>query len=380
MGASSAQTPTTTAFAPEDRQHMAAALTLARRGLGQVAPNPAVGCVLVKDGRVVGRGWTQPGGRPHAETEALGRARAAARGAVAYVSLEPCAHHGETPPCSEALIAAGVTRCVVAMKDPDPRVSGRGIAMMREAGMMVDVGLLDAEAAEINAGFLLRVLEGRPLVTFKVGSSLDGRIATHGGQSQWITGTPARARGHLLRATHDAVVVGGGTAVVDNPRLDVRLPGLEGRAPVRVVLDSRLRLPLTHDLVVRAKARPTWVIALAGNDPARVRAFEDQGVAVLPVAAGEGGRIDLSAAMASLGERGITRVLLEGGGRSAAGFLRAGLLDRIVWFRAGRLIGGDGIPAIAGLGIDRLDQAPAFERLAVETVENDVMETYRLVS
>lgn len=359
---------------------MAAALTLARRGLGQVAPNPAVGCVLVKDGRVVGRGWTQPGGRPHAETEALGRARAAARGAVAYVSLEPCAHHGETPPCSEALIAAGVTRCVVAMKDPDPRVSGRGIAMMREAGMMVDVGLLDAEAAEINAGFLLRVLEGRPLVTFKVGSSLDGRIATHGGQSQWITGTPARARGHLLRATHDAVVVGGGTAVVDNPRLDVRLPGLEGRAPVRVVLDSRLRLPLTHDLVVRAKARPTWVIALAGNDPARVRAFEDQGVAVLPVAAGEGGRIDLSAAMASLGERGITRVLLEGGGRSAAGFLRAGLLDRIVWFRAGRLIGGDGIPAIAGLGIDRLDQAPAFERLAVETVENDVMETYRLVS
>ena len=359
---------------------MAAALTLARRGLGQVAPNPAVGCVLVKDGRVVGRGWTQPGGRPHAETEALGRARAAARGAVAYVSLEPCAHHGETPPCSEALIAAGVTRCVVAMKDPDPRVSGRGIAMMREAGMMVDVGLLDAEAAEINAGFLLRVLEGRPLVTFKVGSSLDGRIATHGGQSQWITGTPARARGHLLRATHDAVVVGGGTAVVDNPRLDVRLPGLEGRAPVRVVLDSRLRLPLTHDLVVRAKARPTWVIALAGNDPARVRAFEDQGVAVLPVAAGEGGRIDLSAAMASLGERGITRVLLEGGGHSAAGFLRAGLLDRIVWFRAGRLIGGDGIPAVAGLGIDRLDQAPAFERLAVETVENDVMETYRLVS
>lgn len=365
---------------PEDRQHMTAALTLARRGLGRVAPNPAVGCVLVKAGRVLARGWTQPGGRPHAETEALERAGEAARGATAYVSLEPCAHHGETPPCCEALIAAGITRCVVAMEDPDPRVSGRGIAAMRDAGIAVEVGLLDLEAAEINAGFLLRVLEGRPLVTFKVGSTLDGRIATHSGQSQWITGSTARARSHLLRATNDAVLVGSGTGLIDNPRLDVRLSGLEERAPVRVVLDSRLRLPLTHDLVVRAASLPTILITLEGNDPLRLRAYEDQGVTVLPVAAGEQGRIDLNAALTALGERGITRVLLEGGSHIAAGFLQAGLIDRIIWFRSGRLIGGDGIPAIAGFGIDQLEQAPTYERVSIDRVAEDVMETYRLVS
>ena len=194
---------------------MRAALTLARRGLGRVAPNPAVGCILVKDGRVVGRGWTQPGGRPHAETETLNRAGDQARGATAYVSLEPCSHHGETPPCVEALISAGVARCVVALGDPHERVAGRGLARLRESGICVREGLLANEAEEVNAGFLMRVREGRPLVTLKHASTLDGRIATKAGESLWITGEAARARGHLLRATHDAVMVGRGTAFAD---------------------------------------------------------------------------------------------------------------------------------------------------------------------
>jgi diaminohydroxyphosphoribosylaminopyrimidine deaminase/5-amino-6-(5-phosphoribosylamino)uracil reductase len=240
---------------------MRAALALARRGLGRVAPNPAVGCVLVKDGRVVGRGWTQAGGRPHAETEALARAGEAARGATAYVTLEPCSHHGKTPPCAESLIAAGISRSVVALEDPDPRVSGSGLTLLREAGIAVDTGLLAEAAAEVNAGYLMRTRTGRPLVTLKLATTLDGRIATRAGESRWITGPLARARAHLLRAESDAVLVGSGTAVTDNPRLDVRLPGLEGRSPLRVLLDGRLRLPLTHDLT------PAWSFSRCRRTP-----------------------------------------------------------------------------------------------------------------
>src|SRR5580700_4659831 len=228
-----------------DLGHMRTALGLARRGLGNTWPNPAVGCVIVKDGRVVGRGWTQKGGRPHAETEALARAGKGAKGATAYVSLEPCSHHGKTPPCAEALIAAGVSRVVAAVEDPDPRVSGRGIARLRAAGIAVEAGLCAAEAAELNAGFFCRVAQGRPLVTLKLAASLDGRIATPTGKSRWITGPAARERAHLLRAAHDAVLIGTGTALADDPQLTCRLPGLEARSPVRIVIDRTLRLPAT---------------------------------------------------------------------------------------------------------------------------------------
>ena len=213
----------------DDLGHMRAALALARRGLGRVAPNPAVGCILVRDGIVVGRGWTQPGGRPHAETEALRRAGAAAAGAVAYVTLEPCAHHGSTPPCADALIAAGVSRVVVAIEDPDPRVAGRGLARLTAAGISVETGVCADEAGRLNAGFLKRIEHGLPLVTLKLATSLDGKIATHAGESQWITGEDARARGHLLRAQTDAIMIGSGTAQIDNPLLTCRLPGLEDR-------------------------------------------------------------------------------------------------------------------------------------------------------
>ncbi len=359
-----------------DVRWMRVALVLAARGLGNVWPNPAVGCVVVKDGKVVGRGWTQAGGRPHAETEALGRAGDLAKGATAYVSLEPCDHHGVTPPCTEALIAAGIARCVIATRDPDPRVSGSGIKRLRDAGISVEEGVLLSEADALNAGYLKRVGERRPLITWKVASSLDGRIATGGGHSQWITGEPARRRAHLLRAEHDAVLIGSHTASVDRPRLTCRLKGLEQRSPVRIVADSRLQVPLTDPLVADAKSQPTWLLTLADADKTRKDAYRESGVDVIDVPADENGRLEMTAAMIELGGRGLTRLMVEGGGRIAASLLAAGLIDRIEWFRAPSVIGGDGISAAAALGLDRVDRAPRFERVDSVSLGEDVLESY----
>jgi diaminohydroxyphosphoribosylaminopyrimidine deaminase/5-amino-6-(5-phosphoribosylamino)uracil reductase len=365
-----------------DLAAMQAALALARRGLGRVWPNPAVGCVIARDGRVVGRGWTQPGGRPHAETEALVRAGAAAHGATAYVTLEPCCHWGRTPPCADALIIAGVRRVVVACEDPDPRVAGGGLARLRAAGLGVEIGLCAAEAAEINAGFFQRVRLGRPLVTLKLATSLDGRIATPSGESRWITGEPARERAHLLRATHDAILAGTGTVIADDPQLTCRLPGLGQHSPVRVALDRQLRIPLTARLVAEARATPTWMVTLSSADPARQQALRDAGVIVIaaepPADTERAGLIDLTMALGLLGDRGITRLLVEGGGRLAAALLRAGLIDRLVWFHAPVLLGGDAVPAIAELGLDALAKAPAFERVSSEIVGDDVLTMFRV--
>jgi diaminohydroxyphosphoribosylaminopyrimidine deaminase / 5-amino-6-(5-phosphoribosylamino)uracil reductase len=360
-----------------DLRWMQAALTLARRGLGAVWPNPAVGCVIVGEGRAVGRGWTQPGGRPHAEAEALRRAGTAARGSTVYVSLEPCCHWGRTPPCTDALIDAGVARVVVAVADPDARVAGGGIARLRAAGLAVEVGLCAEEAAEINAGFLSRVALGRPLVTLKLATSLDGRIATSSGESQWITGQPARDRGHALRARHDAVLVGTGTVIADNPQLTCRLPGLAGRSPVRVFLDRHLRVPLSARLVAEAGQTTTWVVTLHSPEPARSSALLGAGVGVIEVGPDREGRIDLAAALAAIGERGITRLLVEGGAELVGGLLRACLVDRLVWVHAPLLIGGDGVPALTALGLDRLAGAPGFEPLSAERVGDDMLTTFR---
>jgi len=370
------------AGSPADRRleldAMRAALTLARRGLGTVWPNPAVGCVILNDGRVVGRGWTQPGGRPHGETEALRRAGEAARGAVAHVSLEPCCHWGQTPPCVDALIAAGVRRVVVALEDPDPRVAGQGLRRLRAAGLDVDVGLCAEEAAELNAGFLSRLRLGRPLVTFKLATSLDGRIATASGESQWITGPPARERAHALRASHDAIMVGTGTVVADDPQLTCRLPGLGHRSPVRVVIDRHLRIPPAARIIADAHLAPTWVVTLRSADPGRRAAFLANGVTLIDVDDDGEEQIDLAAALAALGERGITRLLVEGGARLAAAFFRARLVDRLVWVHAPLVIGGDGIPAIAGFDLAALADARAFERLSTETIGDDVLTTFRV--
>ncbi|WP_431280644.1 bifunctional diaminohydroxyphosphoribosylaminopyrimidine deaminase/5-amino-6-(5-phosphoribosylamino)uracil reductase RibD [Humitalea sp. 24SJ18S-53] len=349
-----------------DLVHMRAALSLAARGLGNVWPNPSVGCVIVRDGQVVGRGWTAPGGRPHAETEALKRAGFLARGATAYVTLEPCCHWGRTPPCTDALIAAGVSRVVVALRDPDPRVDGEGLSRLRNAGVVVEEGLLADEAASLNAGFIKRQATGLPLVTLKLASTMDGKIATASGESQWITGPAARRMAHALRGRHDAVLVGSGTVMADDPALDCRLAGFAGVPTVRVVADARARTPATARLFTADD--PVWIATAPGADTAALAA---RGAEILTVETAEGPGLDAAALLRALGKRGITRVLAEGGGMLAASLLRAGLVDRIAWFHAPRVIGADGLPAIAALGLPGLAAAPMFHRVARVPVGDD---------
>lgn len=364
-----------------DNELMLIALSLAGRGLGTTMPNPTVGCVLFRPdlgpaGRVVGRGWTQPGGRPHAETEALERAGELARGATAYVTLEPCAHHGKTPPCATALIDAGVARVVVAVPDPDPRVNGGGIRMLERAGIEVVLGVCAQEGATVLAGYLTRVTKKRPLVTLKTATSLDGKIALHNGRSKWITGELARARAHLLRAHHDGIIVGAGTVAADDPELTCRLPGLEVQSPVRIIADGRLRSPLTCKLVATAGKIPTWIIAMESTMADRKRAFFDLGVKVIEVGPDDSGNPDVLQALGQLADQGLQSILLEGGGRLASAFLQAGCVDRVAWFRAPKIIGGDGTPVAGALGLHDLAEAPRFRRLGLEEVGDDILETY----
>lgn len=358
--------------AADDAAHMRAALGLAARNLGRTWPNPAVGCVLVRAGRVVGRGWTAPGGRPHAEAAALERAGGAACGATAYVTLEPCAHRGRAGPCADALIEAGVVRVVAALQDPDPRTAGSGFARLRAAGIEVETGLEAEAAARLNAGFLLRFANPpRPFVTLKFAGSLDGRIATAAGESRWISGTASRARAHALRASHDAVMVGIGTVLADDPELTCRLPGLAERQPLPIVLDRRLRMPLT----ARLARAPTLVFAAPGADQGRRAALHGQGVEVAE-AAERDGALDLADCLGRVAARGITRILCEGGGRVAANLIAAGLVDEILRFTGGLAIGGDGIPAIGPLGLAALSAAPRFRLVGTETCGDDVAELW----
>jgi diaminohydroxyphosphoribosylaminopyrimidine deaminase / 5-amino-6-(5-phosphoribosylamino)uracil reductase len=360
------------AEAPEDIAHMRSALALARRGVGVTWPNPSVGCVVVNDGRVVGRAVTAPGGRPHAEPAALEVAGTAARGATAYVTLEPCCHWGRTPPCTDALLAAGVARVVVATRDPDPRVDGAGIARLRAAGILVDEGVLRAEADEVAAGFRSRVRHGRPLVTLKLASTLDGRIATRAGESRWITGEAARRAAHALRGRHDAVMVGVGTVLADDPELTCRLPGYRSVPVVRVVADSHLRTPLTSTLIATSQQAPTWVLVREGCNRDRRRAFSDIGVRLIEVRGTEAG-LDISAALGALGAAGLTHILAEGGAQLAASLLRADLVDRIAWFHAPAVMGGDGWPAVQAFGIEHLAAMPRFARVGEISLGDDVL-------
>lgn len=350
---------------------MAHALALGRRALGQTAPNPAVGCVIVRDGRVVGRGMTAPGGRPHAEVAALAMAGAAARGATAYVTLEPCAHHGKTPPCAEALIAAGVARVVTGAGDPDPRVAGRGIAMLRAAGVEVTEGVLEEAAAADHAGFFLRLAEGRPWLTLKLAMSLDGRIATASGESKWITGPAARGAVQALRASHDAVMVGAGTARADDPQLTLRGMGAR-RPPVRVLVSRRLDLPPEGYLARTAAAVPLWLVHGADLGAEALAPWAERGAKLLP-ARMTGGQIDPVAALRALGGAGLTRVLCEGGGGLAAALLGAGLVDELVVFSAGLMLGAEGVPGLAALGIGVLAEAPRFRLVESRALGGDVM-------
>jgi diaminohydroxyphosphoribosylaminopyrimidine deaminase/5-amino-6-(5-phosphoribosylamino)uracil reductase len=355
---------------------MRAALALARRSLGRTWPNPAVGCVIVKDGAVVGRGRTRDGGRPHAEVDALNQAGEAARGATAYVTLEPCSHFGKSPPCADALIKAGVVKVVSAMEDPNPQVNGQGHARLRTAGIAVEVGAGENEAAEINAGFLLQLREGRPLFHLKVASSLDGRIATASGESKWITGTASRADGQRLRATHDAILVGANTVASDDPELTCRLPGLDGYSPVRIVLDSKARTSPGSKLALTANTTPVWLLCTR-NAPVTAReALQAKGIQVIEVASNAQGQVDIVTAARTLGERRLTRVLIEGGGEVAAAFLKASLVDRLTCYQAGLLMGADSRSAVAPLGLEKLDFAPRFTLVSSRPLGGDVVETW----
>ncbi|MFV0410713.1 MAG: bifunctional diaminohydroxyphosphoribosylaminopyrimidine deaminase/5-amino-6-(5-phosphoribosylamino)uracil reductase RibD [Paracoccus sp. (in: a-proteobacteria)] len=327
----------------DDIRHMRHALRLARRGLGNVWPNPAVGCVLVKEGRIVGRGWTGPGGRPHAERVALDQAGADARGATAYVTLEPCAHHGRTPPCSEGLIAAGIARLVSALTDPDPRTAGQGHAKLRAAGIEVAEGICAAEAADLQRGFLKRVTEGLPMVTLKLASSLDGRIATASGESQWITGPEARRHVHLLRMQHDAVMVGGGTVRADLPSLNVRGFGLIHQ-PDRIVVSSRELPDLPAEGPHYGPLHRFW--------------GRPEGI------------------MADLAEHGFTRIFCEGGGELAASLLNAGLVDDLVLYSAGMVLGAGGRPAIGALDFGPLTDAPRFDLRRAFRIGSDLCQIW----
>ena len=346
-------------FSPDDHDHMRAALALARRGLGSTWPNPSVGCVIVSNGRVVGRGLTAPGGRPHAEPTALSMAGDRARGATAYVTLEPCCHWGRTPPCTDALIAAGVARVVIAERDPDPRVDSMGAATLRAAGIQVDEGLLADDARDTLAGFLSRVTKGRPLVTLKLASTLDGRIATATGESQWITGPGARRAAHAIRGRSDAVLVGIGTVLADDPDLTCRIPGFRQTPIVRIVVDSQLRTPTEARLVATARDNPTWILHRPDAPAARALALSERGVVTIPVPSANPG-VDLTEAMQALGNAGITRLMIEGGGLIAGAALRADLVDRLAWFHAPAIIGGDGWPAVQAFGIEALADMPRF--------------------
>ena len=337
------------------------ALALGRRGQGRVWPNPAVGCVIVKDGVIVGRGWTQDGGRPHAEPIALAQAGPLARGATAYVTLEPCAHHGRTPPCANALIHAGVSRVVCAIEDEDNRVSGRGFQALRDAGITVDIGVLSSEAAEDHRGFFKVAREGLPLVTLKMATSFDGKIATSTGDSQWITGAYARRAVHMMRARHDAVMVGAGTVRADNPSLNVRGLGVSHQ-PVRVVISETLQGMARSDV-----QNGGWFVHPKTADvnelSPNARSVPYQG--------------SLTDALRVLAGRGLTRVFCEGGGGLAASLLSENLVDDLVCMTAGVVIGGDGLGAVAPLGQRVLADAPRWTLVECRSIGGDVLHRWR---
>jgi diaminohydroxyphosphoribosylaminopyrimidine deaminase/5-amino-6-(5-phosphoribosylamino)uracil reductase len=363
-----------------DQRFMQLALTLGRRGQGRTWPNPAVGAVVVKDGVIVGRGWTQPGGRPHAEPEALARAGDAARGATLYVTLEPCSHVGKSPPCADAIIAAGMARVVSAIEDPNPEVAGQGHARLRAAGIVVDIGLGALEAARDHAGHFRRIRDKRPHVILKLAVSSDDKIGASGRKPVAISGEAARARVHLLRAQCDAVLVGIGTVRADDPLLTCRLPGMEARSPVRVVLDRSLRIPGASRLVHSARETPLWVMTSSLSEAAAAMKLGAAGAQVIRVATtATPPRLDLLVVLHALAEKGITRLLVEGGARVASSFIAAGLVDEVWLLRGPDAIGAEGVAALEALPLSAITQSPAFRVRVGENLQNDTLTIYERI-
>jgi diaminohydroxyphosphoribosylaminopyrimidine deaminase/5-amino-6-(5-phosphoribosylamino)uracil reductase len=360
----------------DDERHMRHALRLARRALGRVAPNPAVGCVLVSvDGVVVGRGWTDVGGRPHAETRALEQAGARAKHATAYVTLEPCAHYGATPPCADALIAAGISRVVGAIIDPDPRVAGKGFATLDHSGVSITQNICEREAHALNKGFFLRVEHRRPLVALKSAESADGFVAGEMSEQVWITSEAARRHGHLLRAQHDAILVGIETIIADDPLLNCRLEGLEDRTPLRVVLDSSLRLSPASQLARSAKHHPVLVFTVSKNESLELTS---SGVEIACVEADLDGRPDIAAVLKVLAERGITRVLVEGGPKIHSAFLARDLADVIYRYRAQQNLGAGLQSALNALFTAAGTCGPNIEFIESSRFGPDLLERFEI--
>jgi len=361
-----------------DSRFMQLALMLGRRGLGRTWPNPAVGAVIVRDGVIVGRGWTQPGGRPHAEVEALRRAGEAARGATLYATLEPCSHFGKSPPCADAIIAAGLARVVSAIEDPNPEVAGQGHARLRAAGIAVDVGVGAVEAARDHAGHFRRIREGRPHVILKLAVSSDDRIGGKDRKPVAVTGEAARSRVHLLRAQCDAILVGIGTVLADDPLLTCRLPGMAAESPVRVVLDRALRLPGTSRLVHSARETPLWVMTSSLSEAPAAMKLGAAGAQVLRVATTTSPPpgLDLAAVLRALAGKGITRLLVEGGSRVASSFVAAGLVDEVWLLRGPEPIGEGGIAALDALPLTAITGSPGLKVRASEQLGQDTLTIY----
>ncbi|MEG9884231.1 MAG: bifunctional diaminohydroxyphosphoribosylaminopyrimidine deaminase/5-amino-6-(5-phosphoribosylamino)uracil reductase RibD [Hyphomicrobiales bacterium] len=369
-------------FASHDRYYMECALRLGARMAGASGENPAVGCVIVASRHdrpcVVGRGWTGQGGRPHAERMALERAGAAARGASVYVTLEPCAHHGRTPSCAKALIKAGVARVASAMEDPDPRVCGCGHAMLKAAGIAVTTGILAEEAARAHEGFIFRITCRRPHVSLKLALSADHRIAARPGEATAITSGQARKRVHLMRARCDAVMVGYLTALIDDPLLTCRLPGMEDRSPARIVLAGHGGIDATSRLVRSARKVPLWVGVTPDVPKTAIMALEQAGADILLCPRGaQAGLCDLSAVLAELARRGVGRLLVEGGAMLADAFLSEGLVDEVALFHAPIILGVDGVKAPAALTADMMKKTPMFALVEEETYGRDRLCVYK---
>ena len=363
--------------AEEDARWMAAALALGRRGLGLTAPNPSVGALVVKDRRVVGRGVTKPGGRPHAEQLALAEAGEFSHGATLYVTLEPCAHHGVTPPCVEAVVAAGFSRVVSALTDPDPRVAGRGHAGLRAAAIETVVGIGAAEARRDHLGHILRVTLGRPMVTLKLALTSDGFAAGDIYDRRLaITSEAANLRVQVLRSMHDAIMVGAGTALIDDPLLTLRLPGLKEK-PLRVVLDSHLRLPASSRLAATARDYPTLIVATNSAPVDRAERLLALGAEIVRVDEAGSGRIDLAAALSALGARGLTRIFSEGGPSVGSALVKLGLADEVILITALKPLGRAGLPALDAAALRALHDSAQYQLAETSYYEPDVLRRWQ---
>jgi diaminohydroxyphosphoribosylaminopyrimidine deaminase/5-amino-6-(5-phosphoribosylamino)uracil reductase len=358
-----------------DNKYMKKALSLARRAQGRTSPNPIVGAVLVKDGEVVGEGYHLRAGRPHAEINALNQAGEQARDATLYVTLEPCSHYGKTPPCVDAVIAAGVKRVVVAILDPNPRVAGQGVNRLRKAGIEVRVGVLEEEARRNNEFFFKYITWGIPFVTLKSAMTLDGKIATYTGDSRWVTGEDSRRFVHQLRNVYDAILVGIGTVIKDDPLLNTRLEVEGRRDPVRVILDEKLQLPLDSQIAASAAQQSTLVFTSNQASEERAALLEDRGIKVIAIDS-DGDKLPLDVVLKALGKREIMSLLVEGGGQVNASFLEAGLVDKVYWFIAPKLCGGNRAPSpVGGRGVARMAEAVRLTSYNIDRFQEDILIT-----